>query len=254
MVYVTSDLHGAFDIHKINPDEFIPGRTMTDQDILLVCGDFGCIWDGGSSDRFWLNWLESLPWTTVFIDGNHENFDVLNRYPVEEWNGGKVRRIRSNIVTLMRGEMYHFDDKNWLALGGGFSHDCQLRKESINWWKEEIFSKDEAAHALETLKKHNKQADIIISHDVYKSHPLSTRYSKDMSVYGEDRVDQHEFLEQIRKTADYKLWLCGHYHEDRMDVTDGKPCAMLYDRVEKIDTLMDEGAKAVQECTSSHNS
>lgn len=245
MVYVTSDLHGAFDIHKINPDEFIPGRTMTDQDILLVCGDFGCIWDGGSSDHFWLNWLESLPWTTVFIDGNHENFDVLSTYPVEEWNGGRVRRIRSNVMQLMRGEMYRFDDKTWLALGGGFSHDQQLRTPSINWWNEEIFSAEEAQNAFENLKDHGDQVDVIVSHDVYQTHPLAGKYEKSMEYYSDDRIDQQEFLEQIREIADYMLWLCGHYHEDRIEITDGKPCIMLYDRVENINTLMEEGQEAV---------
>lgn len=87
MVYITGDTHGAFDIHKINPREFKAAEHLTKDDYVIICGDFGCIWDGGSSDRFWLNWLESLEWNTLFIDGNHENFDVLNSYPEIEWHG-----------------------------------------------------------------------------------------------------------------------------------------------------------------------
>lgn len=61
MVYVTSDLHGAFDIRKINPRESEVAQKMQAGDYLIVCGDFGCVWDGASNDNFWLNWLESLP-------------------------------------------------------------------------------------------------------------------------------------------------------------------------------------------------
>lgn len=247
MVYATSDLHGAFDIHKINPDEFIAGRTMTADDYLIVCGDFGCIWDGGSSDRFWLNWLESLPWTTVFIDGNHENFEVLETYPAETWKGGTIRRIRSNIVYLMRGERYEFGGRTWLAAGGGFSHDVALRTEGVNWWPQEIFSAAEQQHALETLEKAGGKVDIVLSHDVYASHPLAARYPVDLSRYPQDRVDQHQALDTIRQKADYSLWLCGHYHKDRLDFSDGKPCWMLFDQVLPIETLLEKARQAQSE-------
>ena len=83
MIFITGDTHRELDIHTINPREFVEGRTLTRDDYVIICGDFGCIWDGGSGDRFWLNWLESEGWNTLFIDGNHENFDVLNQYPEE---------------------------------------------------------------------------------------------------------------------------------------------------------------------------
>ena len=106
MIYITGDTHGAFDIHKINPDEFIPGRSLTEKDYVIICGDFGCIWDGGTNDAFWLKWLASLKWNVLFIDGNHENFDVLNAYPVVDFHDGKAHRIRHNIYHLMRGVVF----------------------------------------------------------------------------------------------------------------------------------------------------
>ena len=109
MIYITGDIHREQDIHKINPREFIVGETLTEEDYVIICGDFGCIWDGSTGDNFWLKWLDSLPWNTLFIDGNHENFDVLNTYPVEEYKGGKVHRIRSKIFHLRRGEVFDID-------------------------------------------------------------------------------------------------------------------------------------------------
>lgn len=248
MVYITSDIHGAFDIHKINPREFIPGQTMTEDDYLIICGDFGCIWDGGSSDQFWLNWFESLPWTTLFIDGNHENFDVLARYPVVDWNKGKARQIRSNVFMLMRGERYEFAGKSWLALGGGFSHDRSLRKKGVNWWDEEIFSREEAEHAYATMAKHDWKVDVVLSHDVFSAHPLAKKYSPDMANYSSDRVQQNEFLEQMRKKLDYRIWFAGHYHVDRLDYFDDKPCVVLFDTVEEVDNLIEKANNHQELC------
>lgn len=237
MVYLTSDIHGAFDIHKINPDEFKAASQLGQDDYLIICGDFGCIWDGGSSDSFWLNWLESLPWTTLFLDGNHENFEVLKKYPIVDWNGGKAGKIRSNIYHLRRGELYTFAGKSWLCLGGGFSHDVAYRKEGINWWNDEIFSQDEANHAFETLEKCNWKVDCILSHDIFRSHPITNRYAISMNPYSSDRIHQQDFLEIIRQKTDYSIWCFGHYHQDELRFFDGKPVYMLFDTVEEIDTL-----------------
>ena len=151
MIYITGDIHREQDIHKINPREFTVGDTLTENDYVIICGDFGCVWDGSTGDNFWLKWLDSLPWNTLFIDGNHENFDVLNTYPIEEYKGGKVHRIRSKVFHLMRGEVFDIDGYKFFTMGGGFSHDVCYRTEHKNWWKDEICTIEEAKHAFDTL-------------------------------------------------------------------------------------------------------
>lgn len=247
MVYLTSDTHGAFDIHKINPREFIPGQTMTEQDYLVICGDFGCVWDGGSSDRFWMNWFESLPWTTVFIDGNHENFDVLNSFPVVDWKGGKAAQIRKNVFHLLRGEVYDFAGKNWLALGGGFSHDVEFRKQGVNWWNEEIFSKEEAEHTRKILDERNWKVDVVLSHEVPAAHSLSTKYPVSLDAYSDDRINQIDFLEEIRQKLDYKVWFSGHYHLDCVEILDSRPHINLFDTVEEVDQLIEQVDKLIEQ-------
>ena len=235
MVYITGDIHGAFDIHKINPREFIPGRTLTSDDYVIICGDFGCLWDGGNSDRFWLNWLESLPWNTVFIDGNHENFQVLNSYPEEDWHGGKVHRIRSNIFHLKRGEVFDIDDHTFLAMGGAFSHDARWRTKDVNWWQEEMLSKDEFENAKKNLEKRDWKVDYVLSHDIYKSHPLSACFEHSMDLYREDQVDIQDALEEIRQKLDYKKWFHGHYHTDLVYQKDGKPTYTIFDNILRLE-------------------
>lgn len=235
MIYITGDIHGAFDIHKINPDEFTVGNSLTKDDYVVIAGDFGCIWDGGSSDRFWLNWLETLPWTTVFIDGNHENFDVLNAYPEEDWHGGRIHRIRSNIVHLMRGEIFDLDGKKWFVFGGGFSHDRTMRTEGKNWWKAELPTREECARARKNLEACGWKVDYILTHDVYTAHPLADKYSPTMDGYGTDQENIQEFLEEVRKKTEYDSWFCAHYHTDGLCLTDGKPCFTLYDYVTRLE-------------------
>ena len=92
MIYATGDTHGNF--QRFAPEHFPEQAGMTKEDYMIICGDFGGVWDGGKKEERNLDWLEDLPFTTLFISGNHENFDLLSKYPTEEWNGGTIQRIR----------------------------------------------------------------------------------------------------------------------------------------------------------------
>lgn len=45
MIYITGDIHGDIDIHKLTTQNFLQQRTMTKDDYLIICGDFGLLWD-----------------------------------------------------------------------------------------------------------------------------------------------------------------------------------------------------------------
>lgn len=95
MIYITGDCHADF--RRFNTDIFPEQNEMTKEDYVIICGDFGGVWDKdkeSAREKWWLDWLESKPYTTLFADGNHENFDRLYDYPAEEWHGGKVHKIR----------------------------------------------------------------------------------------------------------------------------------------------------------------
>ena len=87
MIYVTGDTHGDIDSGKLTNKRFPRQKSLTKDDYLIICGDFGYIWWGNRKDLYWVQWLSRKPWTTLFVDGNHENFDIINEYPVSEWNG-----------------------------------------------------------------------------------------------------------------------------------------------------------------------
>ena len=97
MIFVTGDTHGDF--YRFSLEEFPEQKEMTRDDTMIICGDFGGVWCGDERDNEELDKLAQLPFTIVFVSGNHENFDALARYPVTEWKGGKVQFIRSTADT-----------------------------------------------------------------------------------------------------------------------------------------------------------
>ena len=125
MIYITGDTHGEFGL-RFNTTNFYEQNKMTKNDFLIICGDFGGIWDVGwesKREKHWLDWFEERSYTLLFIDGNHENFDRLNGYKEKEWNGGKVHEIRPHILHLMRGQVFEISGKTLFTFGGASSHD-----------------------------------------------------------------------------------------------------------------------------------
>ena len=124
MIYITGDCHGNFE--RFNDSIFPEQNEMTKDDCIIICGDFGGVWHKDKESRqetMVLDWLECKPFTTLFVDGNHENFDRLYSYPVEEWNGGKVHKIRPSVMHLMRGQVFTIQEKKIFTFGGAKSHD-----------------------------------------------------------------------------------------------------------------------------------
>ena len=79
MIFVTGDTHIPIDIEKLGEKLFPEQKAMTRNDYVIVCGDFGGIWDKSERHAKWLKWLSERPYTLLFADGNHENFDMLER-------------------------------------------------------------------------------------------------------------------------------------------------------------------------------
>ena len=145
MIYITGDTHG----NQYKWVEQIES-VISPADIILVCGDFGVgFWNGRYwSEETFYDFLSEQKYTVLFIDGNHENFDKLYSYPIETWCGGRVHKIRQNVIHLMRGEVYCMEDISIFVMGGGYSIDKYRRTEGISWWFQEMPSEEEYNHAF----------------------------------------------------------------------------------------------------------
>lgn len=129
MIYITGDTHCPIDMTKLNTRLFPEQHGLTKEDYLIICGDVGIVWAPESGeDSWWQNWLEEKKFTTLFVDGNHENHQALQAYPVERWKGGKVHRIKPSVIHLMRGQVYEIDGCSFFTMGGAASRDRSYRK------------------------------------------------------------------------------------------------------------------------------
>ena len=225
MIYVTGDLHGGIDIHKLSMKEFPQQEEMTKQDYVIVLGDFGLIWNNEREELFWRDWLLQRNFTTLFIDGNHENFDLLNKYPVELWNGGKIQKINDSIFRLMRGQIFRICDKKFFTMGGASSIDKHNRIDGLSWWKEEIPNDEEFHEAIINLDKYNDSVDFILSH-------TCTNEISEQIVYHHTKDKLTNFFSHyIEPTVNYNHWYFGHLHDD-IEIDDRH--TLLYDKIIKI--------------------
>lgn len=264
MIFATGDCHG--DYHRFNIKNFPEQKEMTKEDFVIICGDFG-YWLPSKEREHNLNELENRPFTTLFVDGNHEDYDSLNALPVEEWHGGKVHKLRDSVIHLMRGQVFDIGGRAIFAFGGAASHDvqggifhvqdiercrrkgivtakdiveedrpafCEAREyfvpyriDHVSWWREEVPSEEEFLEGVENLKKHDNKVDFVFSHD---------GPSSDIAIYSHGTVkpDQtRKFLEEfkVQLTGNYRGWFFGHHHDNR-NISDRD--IMLYEQILQI--------------------
>lgn len=218
MIYVTGDTHGDQSRFVYSSEE----KRWTEKDVVIVCGDFGFIFNDDYAEKCFLDYLENRPYTLCFIDGNHENFAAISRYPVEEWNGGKVHRIRKNILHLMRGQIFEIQGHSFFTFGGAYSIDRYMRQKDLSYWEEEISSDTEYKEAVSNLKDHDMKVDYILTHTAPKEMVLRMGYNPEPKEW-----ELEGFLEYVMYEVVHKHWYCGHWHQDR-DVSD-KFTVLWYD-------------------------
>ena len=254
-VYVTGDIHG--NSTRLSKDSFYEQKNFSDnkdENIVIILGDFGLVWninEESKQEKYWLNWLNQKPFTTVFVDGNHENHKRLVTYPIKQWHGGKVHEIRPNVLHLMRVEVFTIEDKKFFAFGGASSHDIQdgildyndgnwreqakeLDKQSkymyrikdLSWWEEELPTDEEMQHGLDMLKENNDTVDYIITHSPSTSE-LYLMGGK--GLYEQDILTN--YLEEVKTITDYKKHLFGHMHINKA-INDRDVC--LYEQIIRI--------------------
>ncbi|SDA20840.1 hypothetical protein SAMN02910447_01864 [Ruminococcus sp. YE71] len=221
MIYVTGDTHGYYDemLYRLRDIKIGEGDT------LIICGDFGFVWDDVSS-RIRLKHLQDEKFTIAFVDGNHENFDLLGQYPVIDWNGGKAHQVGRNIFHMMRGECFTIEGRSFFAFGGAYSVDKPMRTEHFSWWKEEKPSKEDYDNASKTLERIGKKVDYVLTHNIPESTII--RLGKVPDVHDAELTGYFEWL---LRELDFKRWYAGHFHVDK----DIDKVSVLYDRVLPIE-------------------
>jgi hypothetical protein len=221
MIYITGDTHSDFG--RFSSKKWTTGRTLTKDDYVIICGDFGGLWNHPGhmkydSQEHELNWLNDKPWTTLWVDGNHENFNLIKDYPLVEKFGAPVHQIKSSIFHLRRGYIYLIDNKKFFTFGGAESIDKNMRRTDVSWWAEELPSIEEEQRGLDNLEKHQFEVDYVITHTAPRTVVSMLGYhSAPMYLIDYSQIKfldpTTKYLEHIAQTISFKHWYFGHFHE-----------------------------------------
>ncbi len=251
-IYITGDTHAEF--QRFSTRLFPVQKELTKDDYVIICGDFGGVFLDSAEERHNLKWLSEKPFTILFVDGNHENYDRLysNEFETVEFCGGMAHKITDSVYHLMRGYVFTLSGRKFFAFGGALSHDIDdgildikdytsqkellrdynrktadgklCRINHLSWWKEELPSGCEMALGRENLKKHNYKIDYVISHCLPQSKAVLLTAGK------LDKLTRY-FDELLDSGLDFKEWHCGHYHTE--SIQEGK-FIVHYEKIERL--------------------
>lgn len=250
-VYLTGDTHGEW-MERFNRKMFPEQKELTKADYMIILGDFG-IWDRSKRENHALDWLEEKPFTTLFISGNHENYDILDDLPIEEWHGGKVNFIRPSVIHLRRGQIFEIAHKRFWTFGGASSHDIthgilelddpeyKAKKRRLDndpfalyrvnhrsWWERELPNSSEMNEGIGNLGSHNFKTDYMLTHTIYED--LRAVLDGGSEKWPTDILTQ--YLQKIKKLTAYEHWFFGHFHYNQTLADEKATC--LYKEIRRL--------------------
>jgi predicted phosphodiesterase len=220
MIYLTGDTHAHIDIKNKDFSQ------LKEKDYLVILGDFGFLFQLQESkeEKWWLDWLNNKPWVTLFVDGNHENFNRLDRLDRIDKFSSVVGVVRLSIFHLLRGHIYNIEGNKIFTFGGAKSIDQNSRVAGLSWWAREQANYQEQKFGLDNLEKHSNTVDYIFTHTAPSS--IVQRMDNLLEKYKENTTTK--YLEHIKNNIKFKKWYFGHFHDD--DIFN-KKFVMLYDKV-----------------------
>jgi len=206
LVLLVGDLHGNTGAGLSLIDRAVDVGAAT----IAVLGDFGW-WPSTSRGRAFVEDLDSGLTETgvrlVWVDGNHESFDLLNTVPVHD-NG--LRPITDHITHLPRGYRWTWAGFDWLALGGATSLDRERRQEGYSWFAQEEITEDEADAVIT-----GGHADVMLVHDSPADEipgiagNLQRFPAMEVHRAGAHRFRLRSVVAKVRPTVVFH----GHYHQ-----------------------------------------
>lgn len=226
-ILVTGDTHGTDTIRKLanqNVRRACDGGYPT---YVIIAGDFGLIWSTDPNDReeqHWLSWLESKPWETIVIPGNHENYDRILALPQENPLGDAMFRVNSKVWIARHGCIYTIEGWRIFTFGGARSVDRAYRHEGTSWWSGEIPTREDFDRAQGVLAANRGAVDFVVSHtapteaiDGLFPHGVPSPFDNTlgMNLKLDDPVVQYlDELKGLLEPGSIKGWYFGHFHRN----------------------------------------
>ncbi|MCL2513540.1 MAG: metallophosphoesterase [Oscillospiraceae bacterium] len=213
MIYITGDTHG--DETRLSQAVL---KNLREGDTLIICGDFGFIWDNSKKEKKILKNLGSRKYNICFLDGAHENFELLNAYDQGNWNGGRVHHITGNLYHLTRGQVYNIQGATVFTLGGGESPDAEMRYGTETHSGGESLIHDRLPSQAELLEGANNIEKMGYSVDIIATHEPASKVKGLLKLGNLDSVRitaLNSYLEELSRLCKYKKWYFGSMHMDK---------------------------------------
>lgn len=215
-VYITGDTHGNFD----RIFDFCAENETTNDDVLIILGDAGINYNLDESDYDLKSELTECPVTLFCIHGNHEQRpSEIDTYLEKEWHGGIVyyEEEYSNLLFAKDGEIYDFNGKKAIAIGGAYSVDKYYRlRNGLPWFDTEQPDYIIMNYVEKQLDNVGWQVDYVLSHAA----PISCepRWAFLPNI-NQDTLDKstEKWLEEIHSRLTFDKWFAGHYHVDSQE-------------------------------------
>lgn len=220
MVWLTGDTHG--DESRLYGREW---NKLRPGDTLLVCGDFGYLWNGDRREREIIEYLGTRRFSVCFIDGTHENYDLLSACRLTRWRGGLAHRVYRHLYHLCRGEVFRMEGASVFVFGGGESDDRDIREPLGKWWREEMPLAAEMEHGAKVLDERGCKVDYVVTHEP----PSSVKWAMSIGAgEGERQSKLGGYLQTLDNECEFRHWYFGSMHENRL-VTPKHTC--LFDKI-----------------------
>ena len=226
--YITGDCHALFDkliwLARFN-------KKLKKEDVIILLGDVGLNYFGVDKDQENKKILADFPNYFLCIHGNHEERPYhIQTYRTQIWHGGEVYYEPEfpNIVFAKDGEIYDFDGKKAIVIGGAYSQDKEYRLSTgLPWFPDEQPDDKVKSQVENKLNEVDWKIDYVFSHTC----PLVYRPSQE-SVINFEKIDlsTEEWMDEIAKKLDYSQWYFGHYH-DNIQYTDAQ---LLYEEIKEL--------------------
>ena len=208
MIYCLSDPHGGECSGALT--KYL--EEAGDSDLLIILGDLGLKFRDTEENRAFDDMILSAKKKIAFIDGNHENFDFLETFPIGERYGAPVRILSENVVWLQRGYIYEIDGKSFFAFGGCKS-SAKWKPMGL-WWPQEEPTEEQLACAYTSLKAYGNKVDYILTHKC------------EQGIDTTETTGLRKLCDYINENVDYKMWYAGHWHKYKKD---GAKLLFVYD-------------------------
>lgn len=205
------------------------------KDVLIILGDAGFNYYDDKRDDELKKEISALNITLFCLHGNKENRPQnVGTYGIRSFYGGKVyyEPKYPNIYFAIDGEIYTFEGKKYMVVGGAHSVDkMRCLEEGTPFWYDEMPNDSVKATVEQKLRNEENKiygmmthtcpidylpTEMFMSTRQNASIKRTSRKAKSKKLFKPDIDRSTEiWLGEIEKKLDYEVWFCGHYHIDK---------------------------------------